>query len=449
MFKLTIETIKKYITGNGENEPNINQFMKKKQNIIGICILSVMVIVIIILHSLAKTPPKRIDHTPKNMPVMGGVITSDFTQKNELSELEKQQEEMDKLTNKLLKLKKETHINTSKQDQSKQELIQKINEIMAKKEALNKQTSHPTTQKAGTIEPHDMPLDTHAQDTPVRTQLETINFTYHHSENSYHIPNKVIIHGKTANNYVPAGTFARGVLLEGADANASVNGQSDTTPILVRILDRGTLPNGHHSQLRGCFVLASMYGDISSERGEARLTKISCTRKNGQILEKKVQGYLSFHGKEGIRGEPVMRNGKILEMAGISGLLSGFGSALQQSTTTQSISPLGQTDTIDSNKVLQGGLYGGVSTAMGQLASYYIKRADQYHPVISIGSGTVATVIFQAGFSLKDDDKSNTRTQENTESQPKQSTTQEIKSLLKQAQKMSKNNTSSPFSNVN
>ena len=118
-----------------------------------------------------------------------------------------------------------------------------------------------------------------------------------------------------------------------------------------------------------------------------------------------MQGYLSFAGKEGIKGIPVMRNGKILVMAGISGMLSGFGSALQQSIRTQSISPFGTTSTVNSNKVWQNGVYGGVGTAMNQLANYYIKRADQYHPIIEIGSGTVATVIFQSGFSLVDDDQ--------------------------------------------
>ena len=138
-----------------------------------------------------------------------------------------------------------------------------------------------------------------------------------------------------------------------------------------------------------------------------------------------------------------MHNGKILAMAGVSGLLSGVGSALQQSTLTQSISPLGTTSTVNPNKIWQNGLYGGANTAMNTLASYYIKRADQYHPVIEIGSGTVASLVFQDGFSLL---QSNTKQTHITPVAPEQSK-QEITALLKQAQHLS--SAQSPFSTVN
>jgi conjugal transfer pilus assembly protein TraB len=266
----------------------------------------------------------------------------------------------------------------------------------------------------------------------------------------------------TPKNYVPAGTFARVVLLEGADANASVNAQSDTSGILVRVLDHGTLPNGHRNHLKGCFILASIYGDISSERGEARLTKISCTRHDGSIFEKKVQGYLSFAGKEGIKGTPVMRNGKILAMAGISGMLSGVGSALQTAAQTQTVSPLGTTSVINSNQVMQNAGFGGAATAMDHLAGYYVKSADQYHPIIEIGSGTVATVIFQSGFSLLDKEqekrlREHKRHHEETHrgsasvnlDSVTKSSADEVKRLLKQAQKISQPSNGSPFSNAN
>ena len=143
-----------------------------------------------------------------------------------------------------------------------------------------------------------------------------------------------------------------------------------------------------------------------------------------------------------------MRNGKILMMAGISGMLSGVGSALQQSTQTQSISPLGATSTVSPSQVWKNGAYGGASTAMSQLASYYIKRADQYHPIIEIGSGTVATVIFQRGFSLVTNDDDTTAG--HPIPTPKSTNyTDEIKTLLKHQQKLIQAEHTSPFSNVN
>jgi conjugal transfer pilus assembly protein TraB len=138
-----------------------------------------------------------------------------------------------------------------------------------------------------------------------------------------------------------------------------------------------------------------------------------------------------------------MRNGKILTMAGISGMLSGFGNALAQGSQTQSISPLGATTTVSPSQVWQSGAYTGASTAMGQLASYYIKRADQYHPVIDIGSGTVATVIFQTGFSLLPKSSSDNQSQNiasnsnNSSNQTSGNDASEIKSLLKENQMLS------------
>ncbi|VFS91853.1 conjugal transfer pilus assembly protein TraB [Raoultella planticola] len=43
----------------------------------------------------------------------------------------------------------------------------------------------------------------------------------------------------------------------------------------------------------------------------------------------------------------------------------------------------------------------GASKAAQTLSEYYIKRAEQYHPVIPIGAGNEVTVVFQDGFQLK------------------------------------------------
>lgn len=47
------------------------------------------------------------------------------------------------------------------------------------------------------------------------------------------------------------------------------------------------------------------------------------------------------------------------------------------------------------------GVGGGASKAAQTLSEYYIKRAEQYHPVIPIGAGNEVTVVFQDGFQLK------------------------------------------------
>lgn len=210
----------------------------------------------------------------------------------------------------------------------------------------------------------------------------------------------------TPNNCVLPGTFAKAVLLGAADANASVNGQSNTTPILFKILNGGTLPNGYHTHLKGCFVVGEVYGDISSERGEVKLAQISCVL-DGQTVTKSINGTAYFLGKEGIRGTPVMRNGQLLWNAGVAGMLNGLAQGVQQAATTQSISPLGQTSTVSSDKIEMAMGAGGVQSAANTLANYYVKRADQYHPIIELNAGTLVNLVFLNKFLLTAKDESN------------------------------------------
>lgn len=469
--------LKEFIFGDGTDTQNLNQFMRKKQNIMGFCLLFVLILATVVLFSLSKSKAgKKQPLKQVSVQAVDGVLSSDFMKKNELSALEQQQSEVDRLSEAIRDLKKKNEESRANQNVQKSELINEINAILAKRQSeserkgkFKNQTQIKSLTGSQEVAPFSNKRREMSNAAPAPGQLgqfQSIEFQYQKSSGmsvSDQMRRDEIArmrrwssHIKTTRNYVPSGTFARGVLLEGADANASVKGQSNTVGILVRILDDGTLPNGRHSHLKGCFVLASIYGDISSERGEARLTRLSCTRSDGTILDQQVRGYLSFAGKEGIKGHPVMRNGKILAMAGISGMLSGIGSALQQSVQTQSISPLGATTTISPTQVWQNGIYGGANTAMSQLAHYYIQRADQYHPIIEIGSGTVATVIFQKGFSLIDKETNDQMSSSSSSRFSEQkSNSEEIKTLLSQAGDLSrsklniKGGQDEPFSNVN
>ena len=464
-----LKSILKYFKDEKLSTDNLNTFMKKKQNIWGCVVILIMLVTFFILHAFAQTKSQPVvqKEQKQNTNMPDGVVSSDFTEKDSESAMEMQQQEIDKLkknVNKMMEGDKKNNGDATSAGGS--------TPITVPNAASPISSAPQSAQNANTVA---------AQDAQFNHPLTTLSFHYHspvnitqsinagrtRSRNSATQQVQTIKNLKTPKTWVPAGTFSRVVLLEGADANASVNGQSDTTPILMRFLDPGTLPNGFHSHLKGCVALASIYGDISSERGEARLNKLSCTKKDGSILEIPVEGYISFAGKEGIRGVPVMRNGQILTMAGISGALSGFGSALAQGQQTQSISPLGVTSTVTGSQIFKSGAYTGASTAMGELASYYIKRADQYHPIISIGSGTVATVIFQTGFSLipkvnsdnngnsdaAGNNVQNTQSTQNTGS----NNASEVKALLQQEQTTAQlsqqstqniNNQSSPFSNV-
>ncbi|HHT9922940.1 TPA: TrbI/VirB10 family protein [Legionella pneumophila] len=209
-------------------------------------------------------------------------------------------------------------------------------------------------------------------------------------------------------HYVPSNTSVRAVILGGADADASVNGQSKNNGVMLfKFLEDGTLPNGQRSRLRGCRVSANSYGDISSERAFATLYRLSCAHPGEPIIDKEVTGWVFFNGKVGIKGKPLMRDNKVMTWAGVSGALSGIASAAQYAQSVQAIGPYGATSVIPSSQIAPFAAYGGASKAADTLSQYYVKRAEQYHPVIQVGSGNVVTIVFKDGFYLEpDEDKS-------------------------------------------
>jgi conjugal transfer pilus assembly protein TraB len=199
--------------------------------------------------------------------------------------------------------------------------------------------------------------------------------------------------------WIPSGSFSDAIMIEGADANASVTGQQNSQPVTIRLLGNIQMPNNKEYSADGCFVVGEIWGDISSERGVVRTKSISCVLKNGKHVDMEFDGHVSYQGKGGVRGKPVMRNGMIVGYAGAAGLLSGFGEGIK-SAATPSVG-LGATADVGAGDVFKQGLGGGASKAADTLSQYWIKRAEQYHPVIDIGAGNQVTVVFQKGFRLE------------------------------------------------
>ncbi len=112
------------------------------------------------------------------------------------------------------------------------------------------------------------------------------------------------------------------MLIEGADANASVTGNESTVPMQLRITGLVEMPNSKTYDATGCFVGLEAWGDVSSERAIVRTRNISCL-KDGKTIDMPIKGHVSFRGKNGIKGEVVMRNGKILGWAWGAGFVDG------------------------------------------------------------------------------------------------------------------------------
>ncbi|MBD3708835.1 hypothetical protein IE987_31045 [Klebsiella pneumoniae] len=72
-------------------------------------------------------------------------------------------------------------------------------------------------------------------------------------------------------------------------------------------------------------------GDVSSERAIVRTRNISCI-KGDKTIDQPINGHVSFMGKNGVKGEVVMRNGKILGWAWGPVLLTGLAGGMERAS---------------------------------------------------------------------------------------------------------------------
>jgi conjugal transfer pilus assembly protein TraB len=203
-------------------------------------------------------------------------------------------------------------------------------------------------------------------------------------------------------NVLPAGAFAQAVLIGSVDANCGVSSTSDPKPVLLRILENGTLPNNFKSKLKRCVAIGASHGDLSSERVYIRLERMSCIdKRTGEVIETDVAGYIAGEdGKAGIRGEVVDRSGALIARAAVGGFFGGISQFMQGSIMNQQLSQLSkETDgkaIFNMDALKQGGVQ-GVGSALDKLSDYYIKRAEQLQPVIQIAAGRTVDVVFTHG----------------------------------------------------
>jgi conjugal transfer pilus assembly protein TraB len=206
---------------------------------------------------------------------------------------------------------------------------------------------------------------------------------------------------RTRDTYLPSTAFMRAVLLSGLDAPTGGQAQNNPHPVLLRVLDHAQLPNSFRSDVKDCFILGSGYGDLSSERAYVRTESLSCIREGGEALDIPLKGVLvGPDGKAGVRGRLVTKTGQVLANALVAGLISGLGTALTSSAITQSVSPLGATQTIDPDKALQAGIGAGLARGLDKLVQYYIALADKIYPVIEVDAGQVVDVVVTRGVSV-------------------------------------------------
>lgn len=217
---------------------------------------------------------------------------------------------------------------------------------------------------------------------------------------------------KTVDTTIPAGAFAQTILLSGLDASSAMNASSDPRPMLLRLIDHGTLPRRFQSDLKDCHCTASAYGDLSSERVYARLEKLTCIeRSTGDIIETQVAGYIAgADGKAGIRGVVASKDGEFLSRSLIGGVFAGLSNVANPQSRQGQANPFfgangmpgagSQGAPLSVGGMFASGMATGATTALDRLSQYYIDRAEQLQPVIQIAAGQVVDIVFTEGTSI-------------------------------------------------
>lgn len=203
--------------------------------------------------------------------------------------------------------------------------------------------------------------------------------------------------------YLPAASFASSTLISGVEAFTGGTAQTTPQPVVLRIDENAILPNAVRYQLKGCHVLASVWGDMSSERVFGRLATLTCVDSNNKlVLSEEVEGTLvDSDGKNGIRGSLQDRQGAKLARSLLAGFAQGMSSAFGAAQATVSTGVLGTTTTLAGADAVAAASYKGAGSAAQSLAQYYLKQAEATMPVIAVDAGRKISVLFTKSKALR------------------------------------------------
>lgn len=187
---------------------------------------------------------------------------------------------------------------------------------------------------------------------------------------------------------IPAGSLMTAVLVTGMDAPVGQTAQSNPHPVIAKLTGRVLMPNGKSMDLRGCVVLASGYGDLSTEKVYLQTTTLSCIDSDNRIFETQVQSSgLGSDGKVGLRGRMVTRDGALIARNMQAGLVQGLALAFQGGNQSFDVTT-DQPYALPSTEYLGRTMIGqGVSNSLDTMIQRYNRLMDQIFPVIEIDAG--------------------------------------------------------------
>ncbi len=202
--------------------------------------------------------------------------------------------------------------------------------------------------------------------------------------------------------YLPP-SWVPGDLLTGFSAFTSKQGRKEPLRVMIRLKDLAVLPNEVKADLKGCYVIGEVYGNLADERAHVRLLRLSCISRDGtSVIDEEVKGWVNDEdGGVGLRGYVVTKMGAFLTRYMLAGFLEGFGEAYSESNYDISVGGGEVVKLARPEEAAKAGLGKGIGKLGEGLSDFYLDLAKQTLPVIQVGAGKRVTVVFSEGKDLK------------------------------------------------
>ena len=184
---------------------------------------------------------------------------------------------------------------------------------------------------------------------------------------------------------LPAASFVKGRILTGVDAPSG-----KAYPALVVLDYAFAAPNNYRVDLSGCAMITKAQGDLSTERVQMQLDKLSCVSPfTGKMFERKVNGYVAdqHDNSFALRGKVISKRKGAMTAAFLSSIVEGLSKSIQQKQTTSTVNPLGGSQSVVTGDQTKYMVAGGLASGASQITQWYLNHAKSLLPTIRVGAG--------------------------------------------------------------
>jgi len=139
------------------------------------------------------------------------------------------------------------------------------------------------------------------------------------------------------------------------------------------------------------------------------MKSLHCVSLDGSsVIDQKIQGMLvDEDSKKGLAGIVVSKQGAAIARATLAAGIGGIANVVNLDSQTTSVSPLGSTSVLDTNKSVQAGLGEGIKGGASEIQKFYMDLVKQTTPVIEIGATKKCSVVLTEGVYLEIKDVNN------------------------------------------